>query len=101
MKANALKAPAVPAGPSIGTPMPDEAALKNVSDGLGAADQKTFRRIAFLVAEHLGSPEAARLWLVTPSPEFGTTPLAAIEAGRASLVLAALESRWGPSPDYA
>jgi hypothetical protein len=90
-----------PKAPPTRTAIPDEASIKSVSDGLRVAGQQLLRRIVSLVAAHLGSPEAARLWLVTPAPEFGTSPLSAIEAGRANLVLAVLESLWGPSPNDA
>jgi hypothetical protein len=80
---------------------PDEAAIEQVVAKLGPADRATVHRILSGLAEHLGSPEAARLWLVTPAPEFGMTPLTAIAQGKAQLVWAVLESRWGPNPAYA
>jgi hypothetical protein len=73
----------------------------DVVASLTPADQATVQRILSTLAEHLGSSEAADLWLVTKSPEFGTTPLEAIAGGKAGLVLAVLEARWGPSPVYA
>ena len=97
----ALKGPAAAAAQPTRTGIPDEASVTQAFAGLSAADQQIVRGIVARVAEHLGSPEAARLWLVTPAPECGTAPLAAVAAGRADLVLAVLESRWGPSPDYA
>jgi len=50
---------------------------------------------------HLGSPEAARLWLVTPFSDFKSTPLQAIVEGEAASVLALLEARWGPGAVHA
>lgn len=47
---------------------------------------------------HLGSPEAARLWLVTPHKQFKTTPLDAIMSGEAELTLAYIESKWNAGP---
>jgi antitoxin Xre/MbcA/ParS-like protein len=84
-----------------GSGVPDEAAIRQALADLGPAGQGSGCRILAVLAEHLGSPEAARLWMVTPSPELGATPLAAISAGKADLVLALLESRWGPNPTYA
>jgi hypothetical protein len=68
---------------------------------LQGEDRSTVRIILDRVAEHLGSPEAARLWLVTASPELGRPLLTAIVEGQASVVLAVLESRWGPNPTHA
>jgi hypothetical protein len=81
--------------------VPDEQAIEQVEVRLPEADRDTFRRILRELAAHFGSREAARLWLVVKAPEFGTTPLKAIEGGKAALVLARLESLWGPSPTYA
>ncbi len=83
------------AGPS------GEAAVEPIVAHLGPADRAAVRQILSELAEHLGSPAAARLWLVTPAPEFGTAPLTALAEGKAPVVRAVLESRWGPSPTYA
>ena len=87
--------PTADAGP------PDEAAIEQVVAKLGPADRAAVHRILSGLAEHLGSPEAARLWLVTLAPEIGSAPLTAIAQGKAQLVRAVLESRWGPDPAYA
>jgi hypothetical protein len=76
----------------------DVAAFEQVAAKLGPADWAAVHRILSGLAEHLGSPEAARLWLATLAPEFGTTPLTALAEGKAQLVWAVLESRWGPNP---
>ena len=62
--------------------------------------QAAIRRIVALLVRHLGSAEAAHLWLATKSPEIGSAPLAAIAEGKGRVVLALLESRWGPGPVY-
>jgi hypothetical protein len=79
----------------------DEAQIERITGRLGSADQNAFSQIQSTLAAHLGSPEAARLWLITKAPEFGKSPLDVIADGRAKLVLAVLESRWGPNPTYA
>ena len=81
--------------------VPDESTISEATADLACADRTVVGQILSGLTAHLGSTEAARLWLVTQSPEFGTTPLAAISEGKARLVLALLESRWGPSPIYA
>jgi hypothetical protein len=81
--------------------IPDESFLKAIAEHLNSSDQEALRRIVSELTEHLGSPEAARLWLVTRAPEFGTTPEKAIRSGKARVVLAVLESQWGPNATYA
>ena len=81
--------------------VPEESMITEATADLAPADRILVGRILSGLTAHLGSPAAARLWLVTQSPEFGTTPLTAIVDGKAKLVLALLESRWGPSPIYA
>ena len=80
---------------------PDDGAIEQVVAQFGPADRATVQQILAGLAEHLGSPEAARLWLVTPAPEFGAPLLTAIAEGKAQIVRAVLESRWGPNPAYA
>ena len=75
--------------------------VQQVAATLDPSDRDAFHRILALLETHLGSPEAARLWLVTPSPEFEATPLTAVIQARAKFVLALLESRWGPGPAHA
>jgi Protein of unknown function (DUF2384) len=90
-----------PARPPLPKAVPtgEEIAVKTTAlTGPAAA---AFDSIMTGLAEHLGSPEAARLWLVTPSPQFDTTPLDAILAGEAEAILAYLESQWGLGPVYA
>jgi hypothetical protein len=81
--------------------IPDDAQIAETAGLLSLPDQNAFRRVRELLAEHLGSSAAARLWLVTPSPGFVTTPLDAVRQGQATLVLAMLETQWGPSPTHA
>ena len=75
--------------------------VQNVVATLTQHDQKLFQKLLALLESHLGSLEAARLWLTTESPAFVTTPIAAIREGQANLVLDLLESQWGGSPTYA
>jgi hypothetical protein len=81
--------------------VPDEDQISEAIGRLAPADRKAWRQLRKLLAQHLGSAAAARLWLVTPSPGFETTPLDEVRKGRAKLLLAMLESQWSPSPIYA
>ena len=78
-----------------------ETAIQKAVTALAPKDRELFQQLVSLLEEHLGSLEAARLWLVTRSPAFESTPLAAIRKGNAHLVLALLQSQWGGSPIYA
>jgi hypothetical protein len=82
------------------TAVPTEAELATNTAALVGPSAAAFQKIVKELADHLGSPEAARLWLVTPGPQFETTPLDAITGGEAESVLAFLESQWGPAPAY-
>jgi hypothetical protein len=81
--------------------IPDKTQLDEAADNLSPEDRKAFKRMRQLLAEHLGSHAAARLWLVSTATGFETTALDAVRNGQAKLVLATLESQWGPSPTYA
>lgn len=81
--------------------IPDESDIDEVNRCLSPAQRGVFLRVQQLLAEHLGSRAAARLWLVTPGTGFETTALDAIRTGQGKLVLATLESQWGASPNYA
>jgi len=81
--------------------VPSEAQITDGAGPLSSGDCEVFDQIRELLAEHLGSHAAARLWLVTPGAGFETTPLDAIRKGQVKAVLATLESQWGPSPSYA
>lgn len=81
--------------------IPDEAAVDRVRAKLLPGDRAIAAQLIEMLTRRLGSPEAAWLWLVTVAPEFGKAPLDVIAAGNAALVLADLESRWGPNPTYA
>src|SRR5689334_17249360 len=86
-------------GPVAG--VPDETRITDAAGDLGSEDRDAFKQVRVLLAEHLGSDAAARLWLVTPGTGFETTALDAVRQGKAKLVLATLQSQWGPSPVYA
>lgn len=86
---------------SMPTTVPTPAEIESKTTALTGPAAAAFGQIVSGLSDHLGSPEAARLWLVTPSGQFETTPLDAIAAGEAEAVLAFLESRWGPGPAYA
>jgi hypothetical protein len=64
-------------------------------------DSPAVVRIRSLLAEELGSDEAAEAWLNSRDTGYPTTAMAAILAGRADLVLQDLENQLGPSPSYA
>lgn len=81
--------------------IPDDVEIDEVNRHLTPADRNTFLRVRQLLAEHLGSHAAARLWLVSLETGFEGTALEAIRAGKVQLVLATLESQWGQSPTYA
>jgi hypothetical protein len=81
--------------------IPDEAEIDEVAHNLGPGDRMIFKRVRRLLAEHLGSHPAARLWLVSPGTGFETTALDAVRKGQAKVVLETLNSQWGPSPTYA
>jgi hypothetical protein len=83
------------------TGIPDETLIAETESGLDSQDRKAFERVRQLLAEHLGSHAAARLWLVSPGTGFDPTPLDAVRKGQVKVVLATLESQWGPSPTYA
>gem|GEM_PF-6695192 len=68
---------------------------------LSEEDQAVAKKVRDLLAKHLGSHAAARLWLASRAPGFESTPLDAIRQGQAKMVLATLESQWGRSPTYA
>ncbi len=80
--------------------IPDESQVDEAARALPSKDRKTLKKLLNLVAKHLGSREAARLWLITPFSQLSTTPLDAIQKGDAKLLLKVLESQWGRSPIY-
>jgi hypothetical protein len=81
--------------------VPDEGQIGEAIGRLEPADREAWQRLRELLAQHLGSAAAVRLWLVTPSPGFVTTPLDEVRKGRAKLLLTMLESQWSSSPTYA
>lgn len=53
-----------------------------------------------VLAMHLGSTDAALLWLNLENPSMGRKPIEIIKEGRGNLVKDLLEQQWGPSPSY-
>lgn len=88
-------------GSGLAENVPDAAAIRTLLDDLTAEDQGACNKILQGLKKHLGSVEAVHIWLATRSPEFAITPLEAIRGGKAKLVLAVLEGRWGDNPAYA
>jgi hypothetical protein len=80
--------------------IPDESQVDETVRALPAEDRKTLKKLLKLVAKHLGSCEAARLWLFTPFPPLSAMPLDAVRKGDVKLLLKTLESQWGRSPIY-
>jgi hypothetical protein len=85
----------------IPTDIPTQTEIEMKTAMLSGPAAAAFNQIMTGLRDHLGSPEAARLWLITPSAQFETTPLDAILAGEAESVLAFLEAHWGLGPVYA
>jgi hypothetical protein len=85
----------------LAEPIPDQADIQKLLSQLEPADRSAVSKILQGLEIHLGSTDAARIWLVTNSPEFGIAPLEAIRNGKARMVQAVLEARWGPNPAYA
>lgn len=81
--------------------IPTAAEIDSVSAALDDSSRVAFQELQALLTQHLGSVEAARLWLATPASEYGKPPLSVVKEGKAALVLAILKNRWGPSPAYA
>jgi hypothetical protein len=81
--------------------IPDQPEIDEVTGDLSPDDRKAFAEVLRLLAEHLGSHAAARLWLVSPGTGFETTALDAVRMGHAKVVLGTLDSQWGPNPPYA
>jgi hypothetical protein len=81
--------------------VPTEAEIGQLLGELTAEDRKVFGQIRQLLAAHLGSVAAARLWLVTPDQGSTVTPAQAIRDGRGKQVLGALKAQWGRNPVYA
>jgi len=88
-------------GKKGGPAIPQQVEIDQAIAHLNHADRVAVHRILSGLEQHLGSPEAARLWLVTTTPAFTKPPLAVIADGNEKEILAVLESRWGPSPSYA
>src|SRR5690242_18384457 len=78
-----------------------DADIEQQVGNLSTEDKRTFGQIRQLVAAHLGSAAAARLWLVTPEEGSTVTPAHAIRDGRGKQVLDALKAQWGRNPVYA
>jgi hypothetical protein len=62
---------------------------------------KTLEDITNMLASHMGSKEAAELWLNTVDPVVSNeTPKETIDRGRIDIIIAYLEDHWGPGPSY-
>jgi hypothetical protein len=81
--------------------VPTDADIEERLGDLSNEDRKTLGKIKRLVATHLGSFAAARLWLITPEQGSQVTPAQAIREGRGERVLDALKALWGRNPVYA
>lgn len=64
------------------------------------SDDDYLAKIRALLIEHLGSANAADVWLNSAKTGYPTTALDAIRAGHGEAVLDDLENRWGPGPHY-
>jgi hypothetical protein len=62
--------------------------------------QKELDEIVNMLAKHLGSIEAALLWLNLDNPSMGRRPIEIVKEGRGSLIKDMLEQQWGPNPHY-
>jgi hypothetical protein len=80
---------------------PTEIEIEGQLGQLSAKDRQTYTKIRHLVARHLGSFAAVRLWLVTVGPGYTTTPLQAVKDGRSAELLGLLTNQWGRNPTYA
>jgi hypothetical protein len=104
-KVRSKKSPRKPKPVSVRTrlaePVPDKIALDKLLAKLDPTERDAVNSVLRDLEEHLGSNEAARIWLVIKSPEFGSTPLEAIRSGKATVLKAVVEERWGPNPTYA
>jgi hypothetical protein len=80
--------------------LPSAEDVRREAQKLSPPDRTAFHRLMELLASGLGSEEAARVWLVAPSAEFRSTPLAEVRGGHAAALLELVESRYGPSPAY-
>jgi hypothetical protein len=80
--------------------IPDESQVDETARALASKDRIALKKLLKLVADHLGSREAARLWLFTPFAGLSTTPLDAVQKGNVELLLKILKSQWGRSPIY-
>jgi hypothetical protein len=96
-------APQPPDAPQLGSisGVPSESQITGGVGVLSAQDLGLFAQVQELLAQHLGSHAAARVWLISNNTGFETTALDAIRKGQVKVVLATLESQWGPSPSYA
>lgn len=81
--------------------IPSEDQIAEAAANLDVKGRAAYRQVRKLLAKHLGSDAAARLWLATPGTGFETTALDAIRKGQAQLVLEGLKAQWGRSPIYA
>jgi hypothetical protein len=81
--------------------VPTQASIDGQLAQLGTSDRKIVNRIQKMLAQHLGSSMAARVWLTTTGSGFSETPLKAIQDGQSNRVLEVLTAQWGRNPTYA
>jgi hypothetical protein len=81
--------------------VPPQASIDEQLAQLSDSDRKIVNRIQKMLAQHLGSYMAARIWLTTTGTGFSETPLKAIQDGQSNRVLEILTAQWGRNPTYA
>jgi hypothetical protein len=59
--------------------------------------QKELDQIVNMLAKHLGSIEAALLWLHLDDPSWGKRPMDVIKEGNGKLLMELLEQQWSKS----
>lgn len=81
--------------------VPSKAEIEVVLGVLSKADRAAFAELRALLARHLGSDAAARVWLKSAVPGLEGTPLDAVKAGGVGRLLAVQKERWGEHATYA
>ncbi len=81
--------------------VPSKAEIEAVAAELPKTDRAAFAELRTLLARHLGSHAAARVWFKSAVPGLEGTPLEAVKAGAAGRLLAVQKDHWGESATYA
>lgn len=81
--------------------VPSKAEIEAVAAELSKPERTAFSELRALLARHLGSHAAARVWLKSAIPGLDGTPLDAVKAGGARRLLAVQKEHWGESATYA